>query len=167
MVYTDIEVIDMKMYFKQRLFSWLDSYDIFDEAGNTLYTVKGEFGVGHRLRIYNAHKEPVGLVKQKIFTLLPAFEMYINEQYMGCIRREFALFRPQYTMDGVSWRVQGNLFEWDYTIFDTAGQQVATITKEFFNWTDTYMIDVRNPSDGLRVLMFVLAIDAEKCSRDN
>lgn len=31
----------MRMYFKQRLFSWFDSYDIYDEAGNTLYTVKG------------------------------------------------------------------------------------------------------------------------------
>ena len=32
----------MRMYFKQRLFSWFDSYDIFDEEGNTLYVVKGQ-----------------------------------------------------------------------------------------------------------------------------
>jgi len=25
----------MKLLFKQRLFSWFDSYDIYDEAGNT------------------------------------------------------------------------------------------------------------------------------------
>ena len=27
----------MKLLFKQRLFSWFDSYDIYDEAGNTVY----------------------------------------------------------------------------------------------------------------------------------
>ena len=27
----------MKMYFKQRLFSWFDCYDIYDEDGHTLY----------------------------------------------------------------------------------------------------------------------------------
>ena len=32
----------MKLLFKQRLFSWFDSYDIYDEAGNTVYVVKGQ-----------------------------------------------------------------------------------------------------------------------------
>ena len=32
----------MKLLFKQRFFSWLDSYDIYDEMGNTVYTVKGQ-----------------------------------------------------------------------------------------------------------------------------
>ena len=27
----------MKLLFKQRLFSWFDSYDIYDEFGNTVY----------------------------------------------------------------------------------------------------------------------------------
>ena len=31
----------MKMLFKQRLFSWFDSYDIYDESHQVLYTVKG------------------------------------------------------------------------------------------------------------------------------
>lgn len=44
----------MKLLFKQRIFSWLDSYDIYNEAGETVYTVKGELGFGHRLRIYDA-----------------------------------------------------------------------------------------------------------------
>ena len=41
------------------------------------------------------------------------------------------------------------------------------MTKELFNWTDTYVLDVHNPADALCVLMLVLAIDAEKCSRDD
>ena len=31
----------MKLLFKQRFFSWFDSYDIYNEAGETVYTVKG------------------------------------------------------------------------------------------------------------------------------
>lgn len=31
--------------------------------------------------------------------------------------------------------------------------------------TDTYVLDIVNPGDALHVLMFTLAIDAEKCSR--
>ena len=41
----------MKLMFKQRLFSWLDSYDVFDRDGSAVYTVKGELRWGHRLQI--------------------------------------------------------------------------------------------------------------------
>ena len=44
---------------------------------------------------------------------------------------------------------------------------VASISKELFNWTDTYTIDVADPGDALYALMVVLAIDAEKCSRND
>ena len=37
----------MRLLFKQRLFSWFDSYDIYDEDGNTVYTVKGQLSWGH------------------------------------------------------------------------------------------------------------------------
>lgn len=157
----------MKMRFKQRFFSWLDSYDIFDEAGNTLYTVKGQLAWGHCLRIFDAHDEPVGEVRQRIFTWLPKFEMYIHDRYIGCISREFTFFRPQYSIDCNGWQVDGDFFEWDYTIRSSSGHQIATVSKELFNWTDTYVIDVADPADALCALMLVLAIDAEKCSRKN
>ena len=47
-----------------------------------------------------------------------------------------------------------------------SGNCVATVSKEIFNWTDTYVINVNDPQDALAALMLVLAIDAEKCSRN-
>ena len=35
----------MRLLFRQRLFSWFDSYDIYDEAGNTVYTVEGKLAL--------------------------------------------------------------------------------------------------------------------------
>lgn len=43
---------------------------------------------------------------------------------------------------------------------------MAIISKEFFNFTDTYSIEVKNVDDAIYVLMVTLAIDAEKCSRN-
>ena len=56
--------------------------------------------------------------------------------------------------------------EWDYEIRDGAGQSVAQISKELLHWSDTYVIDVRQPDLALAAVMIVLAIDAEKCSRN-
>ena len=155
----------MKLLFKQRLFSWFDSYDIYDEAGNTVYTVKGQLSWGHCLKIYDANNNEVGTIQERIFTLLPKFEIYLGNQYVGCISKEFSFFTPRYNIDYNGWHVEGDFFECDYSILDQSGRQIAEVAKQLFNWTDTYMIDVQNPNDALCALMLVLAIDAEKCSR--
>lgn len=157
----------MKLIFKQRLFSWFDSYDIYDEAGNTVFTVKGELSWGHLLRIYDAIGNDVGYIKERVFTFLPKFEIYLGDNYMGCISKEFTFFKPKFNIDYNGWTVDGDWFEWDYSIFNSSVQTVATVSKEIWNWTDTYVIDVQDPNDAICVLMLVLAIDAEKCSRNN
>ena len=155
----------MKLLFKERLFSWLDSYDVYDEAGNTVFVVKGELAWGHQLRVYDANGNDLGYIKEKVFSFLPKFEMYIGDRYVGCISKEFSFFRPNFNIDYNGWHVDGDWFEWDYSILDISGRQVATVSKELWNWTDTYAIDIYDPQDALYALMLVLAIDAEKCSR--
>ena len=155
----------MKLLFKQRLFSWFDSYDVYDEYGNTVFTVKGELSWGHLLRIYDCNGRELGCIREKIFSFLPKFEMYIADRYAGCISKEFTFLRPRFHIDYKGWRVEGSLFEWDYSILDSMDQHIAQVSKELWKWTDTYALNIRNPSDSLYVLMLVLAIDAEKCSR--
>ena len=156
----------MKLLFKQRFFSWFDSYDIYNEAGNVVYTVKGQLSWGHCLKIFDACGNEIGTVKERVLTWLPKFELYLGNQYVGCISKEFSFFRPRYNIDCNGWHIEGDFFEWDYNIVNPAGQRIATVSKELFQWTDTYVIDVQNPQDALCALMLVLAIDAEKCSRN-
>lgn len=156
----------MKLLFKQRIFSWFDSYDVFDEQGEIMFTVKGQLSWGHCLRITDSMGRHVGTVKEVVLSLLPRFDIYFGDRLLGSIRREFTLFRPKFTLDMNGWTIDGNLLEWDYSIHDGSGRTAATISKQLFNWSDTYVIDVPNPADAIPALMVVLAIDAEKCSRD-
>lgn len=157
----------MKLLFKQRIFSWFDSYDIYNEAGEAVYTVKGQLSWGHCLKIYDARGYEIGTVKEKIFTFLPKFEIYLGEEYIGCISKDFSFFSEKFDVDYNGWHIEGDFFGWDYDVLDYEGRCVATISKEIFHWSDTYVIDVRDPQDALCALMLVLAIDAEKCSNDN
>ena len=157
----------MKLLFKQRFFSWFDSYDIFDESGNTLYTVIGKLAWGHCLKVYDAHGCEIGMVQERLFSLLPKFEIHMYGNYVGSICKEFSFFKPRYNIDYNGWHVEGDFWEWDYNIMASTGNRIATVSKQLFNWTDTYVIDVLYPEDSLSALMLVLAIDAEKCSRSN
>lgn len=155
----------MKLLFKQRFFSWFDSYDIYDEAGNTVYTVAGQLAWGHKLVISSAAGDQLATVKEKVFHLLPRFEIWIGDSLAGTIQKEFTFFKPRYNIDFKGWRVEGNWLEWNYAILDVSDRIIANITKELFHWTDTYVLNVADPGDALCVLAFTLAMDAEKCSR--
>ena len=155
----------MKLLFKQRFFTWFDSYDIYDESGATLFTVEGQLGWGHTLHINDAKGEHIATLKQRLFTFLPKFDLYEGETLIGTIAKDFTFFKPSYEVDCRGWQVEGDFMEWEYAVKTGCGALVATISKELFQWTDTYTIDVANPADALCALMLVLAIDAEKCSR--
>ena len=133
----------MKLLFKQRIFSWLDSYDIYDEKGETVYTVKGQLSFGHKLFIYNKYGEHIGTIKEEILTFLPRF-----------------------ILDYKDWQIEGNFWEWDYQIVDYSGNIIGLINKEVFHMSDTYSLTIEHDEDAFYVLMIVLAIDAQKCSRN-
>lgn len=156
----------MRLLFKQRFFSWFDSYDIYDEDGNTVYVVKGELSWGHRLQIYDAYGTHLGTVQERVLTWMPKFELYVGQRLVGVLEKEFTFFRPKFNLNCNGWTVEGDFMEWDYTVLD--GQRtVMSLSKELWNWTDTYLMDIPRPDDALFCLMIVLAIDAAKCSKGN
>ena len=156
----------MKLLFKQRVFSWFDSYDIYDEQGDAVFTVKGQLSWGHCLHISDAAGNHIGTVKEVVLSFLPRFEIYAGDRLLGSIRKEFTFFKPKFTLDMNGWTIDGDWLEWDYTIRDASGKPVATISKQLLSWSDTYVIDVHSPADAIPALMVVLDIDAEKCSWD-
>lgn len=154
----------MQLLFKQRFFTWFDSYDIYDEAENVVYAVEGQLAWGHKLHILDRNGEHIGTVREVPLTFLPRFELYSGDAYVGCIRKEFSLFHPVFTVDCNDWQIEGDFMGWDYTLVDRDGNKVASVSKELFHMTDTYVLNVERDEDALMVLMVVLAIDAEKCS---
>ena len=90
----------MKLLIRQRVFSWTDSYDVYDENGNAKYFVKAEFlSIGHRLHVYDMAGNELGLIKEKVLSLLPVFEIEVNGQTLGRIEKRFTLFRPKYDVE--------------------------------------------------------------------
>ena len=155
----------MILRFKQRFFSWFDSYDIYDENGNTVYAVKGQLSWGHCLKIFDAYGEEIGTVKERIFTFMPKFEMYFKNQYVGCISR-VCTFKPKYNVDATAGMWRQRFWSGIIPLFQKRSR-CGKHLQELFNWTDTYLLNIYDPADALCVLMIVLAIDAEKCSRNN
>ncbi len=157
----------MKLLIKQRVFSWSDTYDIYDEQGNVRYFVKAEvFSLGHQIHVYDAKRNELAIIHEKLFTLLPVFEIEIGGRVVGRIQKKFTLFRPQYEVNYNGWRVEGDFLSWNYDVYSGCNS-VIHISKELLHWGDTYTIDIANSVDELHGVLLVIAIDAANCNGGN
>lgn len=155
---------NMKLILKERLISWFDSFNIYDESGEIYFKVKGKLAWGHKLVIYDASGRQVAMVRERLVTILPQFSLFKNGKKVGTIRKKLTILRPKFRIDFNGWDIDGNWMEWDYTIRSKKGKKVAAIYKKLLRLTDTYVIELEHETDALDALMVVLAIDAEKCS---
>ena len=107
----------MKLIFKQKLFSILDSYDVYTENGNTAFKVKGQLAVKHKLKIYDPQGNELGEVKEKLISITPTFDLYENGKKVGSLKKKlFKLLGSSYSIDSLGWTAKGNFIEWDYSM---------------------------------------------------
>ena len=157
----------MKLLFKQRLFSWLCSYDIYDEAGNVKYVVKAEiFALGHQLHVYDALGNEVGQVNQKLLTLVPRFEISVEGRVWGTIKKQVTFFVPKYDIDYNGWHAEGDILGWNYEVY-SEHRPVMHVSKQWLSLGDTYTIDIVDERDELEGIMLVVAIDAANCDKND
>lgn len=156
----------MKLLFKERLFTWFDSYDVYNEMGDSVYHVEGKMSWGHRLQIYDQTEEMIGEIREEVFTFLPCFRMYYKGLEIGLIKKEFTFFHSKFHLTCNDWEIRGDVFDWDYDVY-AKDRLIMHVKKELFHFTDTYVLDIVNKEDQLMCLMIVLAIDAAKCSESN
>ena len=102
----------MKLLIKQRVFSWSDTYDVYDEEQESKYFVKGKvFSMNRQIYIYDIKtREELGSVEEKMFTMMPQFEIYKNGMMYGTIKKKFTMFHPKYELDYNGWHVEGDTF---------------------------------------------------------
>ena len=157
----------MKLYIKQKVFSWGDKFRIYDEYENDKYYVQGEvFSLGKKLHLYNQSGNELAYIHQKLLSFLPKYFISRNGTDVAQVIKEFTFFRQEYTVDGLGWNVKGDFLAHEYTI-SAPNRPIASISKRWFSWGDTYEIDIFDNADEIMALCVVLIIDAVIASSNN
>ena len=149
----------MKLYIKEKVFSWGDKFTVKDEAGRDKYFVEGEiFTWGKKLHVYDMAGNEVAFIKQEVWSFLPRYYVFCGDRMVAEIKKEFTLFFPRYTIEGLGWEIDGSFLEHEYQITQ-GGRQIVTITKEWMTWGDSYELDISDPLYEIVALAVVITID--------
>ena len=158
----------MKLYIKQKIFSWNDKFSVYDETGAERYYVEGElFSWGKKLHVYDyARSGEAAFIRQEVFTLMPKFIVSVDGQDIAEIVKEFTFFKPRYRIDGLGWEIDGDFWDHDYEITKN-GRTIVSLSKEWFTWGDCYELNIESPEDEIVALAVVLAIDCVLAAQRN
>ena len=149
----------MKLYIRQKVFSWGDRFTVKDTDGNDRYTVEGEiFSWGKKLHVYDGNNREAAFIRQEVWSFLPCYDVMIGERQVAQIVKEFSFFFPKYRIDGLGWEINGSFWDHDYQITKN-GRNIVSIHKEWMTWGDCYELEIVDPADEIIALAVVLAID--------
>ena len=157
----------MKLYLKQKVFSWKDKGTVKNEYGEDVYTIEGEvISFGKKLHIRDASGTEVAFVRQKVMSLLPRFFVEVGGREVAEIVKKLSFLKPKYVVNGLGWDIIGDFFAHDYEVVKN-GQALISIHKKWMTWGDTFEIDIAPGTDAVVALAVVLAIDAVMDAQDN
>ena len=149
----------MKLYIKEKVFSWGDKFTVKDEYGYDKYVVEGEvFSWGKKLHIYDMTGREVAFIKQEVWSFLPRFYVFCGGQQVAEIKKEFTFLFPKYSIEGLGWEIDGSFLAHEYEI-TKGGRTIVTISKEWMTWGDSYELNIANPADEILALAVVITID--------
>ena len=149
----------MKLYIKEKVFSWGDKFTVKDASGADKYIVEGEvFSWGKKLHVYNMAGEEVAFIKQEIWSFLPRFYVFCGGRQVAEIKKAFTFLFPKYSIEGLGWDIDGSFLAHEYEI-TKAGRTIVTISKEWMTWDDSYELNIASSADELVALAVVLTID--------
>jgi len=150
----------MKLYLKQKVFSWRDRFCVKDEHGNDRFVVVGEiFTWGKKLHVYNIDGVEVAFIWQKVWSWLPRYFVEVGGRVVCEVVKEFTFFKQRYRLKGVAWRLEGDFWAHDYSLKDIDGRQIMRLSKKWFTWGDSYELDIAELYDELLCLCIALTVD--------
>ena len=148
----------MKLYIKQKVFSFRDKFAVKDESECDRWYAQGEiFTLGRKLHVYNTGGDEVAFILQKVLSFLPRYYIKIGGNEYEFVK-EITFLRPKYTIRNLDWSVSGDFLAHEYTVSDSCGD-VMRISKAWLTWGDFYELNIIDERNELLCLSVALAID--------
>jgi uncharacterized protein YxjI len=153
----------MRYVMKQKVFSWGDDFFIRDDQGRDVFLVDGKaLALSDQLSFRDLAGRELAFIRQKLLSWGPTYEIYRDGELAAVVKKElFTFFSCRFTVDVPGpddLQATGNFTDHEY-VFTRGGGTVATVSKEWFSWSDTYGVDVADGEDDVLILASTVVID--------
>jgi uncharacterized protein YxjI len=153
----------MRYLMRQKWLSLGDDFFIQDEQGRDVFRVDGKaFCFGDQLSFQDLAGNELAFIKQRLLAWGPTYEIYQGGELLASVTKElFSLFKCRFSVDVPGpddLTAEGDFLDHEYAFY-RGNRQIATISKQWFSWTDTYGVEIAHGNNDLLVLAATVVID--------
>jgi uncharacterized protein YxjI len=153
----------MRYVMRQKLLSLADNFTIKNEQEQDVFLVKGKvFSFGDKLSFQDLAGNELVFIDQRLLNWSPTYELWKGDQLLAVVKRElFSFIHHRFTVDVPGpndLEAEGDFLDHEYTI-SRGGSVVATVSKRWFSWADTYGIEIADGEDDVLLLATAVVVD--------
>ena len=152
----------MRYLLRQNILSWGEAFTIRDESERDVFQVtRTVFAIGEQLSFSDTQGKELAFIK-RIFGWNATYEIHRDGAIVAMVtHRTFSFPRHRFIVDVPGpndLEVEGNLTNHEYEV-RRGDRVVATVSKRWFSWRDTYGVDIAEGEDDVLVLVTAVLID--------
>jgi len=153
----------MRYVMRQKLLSLADNFTIKNEREQDVFLVKGKvFSFGDKLSFQDLAGNELVFIDQRLLNWSPTYELWKGGELLAVVKRElFSFIHHRFTVDVPGpndLEAEGDFLDHEYTI-SRGGSVVATVSKRWFSWADTYGIEIADGEDDVLGLATAVVVD--------
>jgi uncharacterized protein YxjI len=153
----------MRYQMTQKMFSLGDDFLIKDDEGNDAFLVDGRaLSLGDKLSFQDMERNELAFIKQRLLAWGATYEIHRNGAVAAVVKKElFTFFHCAFSVDlpgPDDLEAKGNFMDHEYR-FLRDGRTVATVSKEWFTFRDTYGVEIEDGEDPVLILASTVVID--------
>ncbi|HLX59440.1 MAG TPA: LURP-one-related family protein [Ktedonobacteraceae bacterium] len=154
----------MRYHIKERAWSLTEAFVVRDQAGNAVFEIRGKFfHIGDNLEMFDIGTgQELVQIKQRVISLMPHYEIDRIGMFSASMHEQFHFFGEKFKIqasDGTDFHVQGDIWNWDFSLSDGSGNLLAQIGRQFSLFRDSYAVDVAQGVDAPFVIALAIVID--------
>ena len=148
---------------RQKLVSFGDDYWIENALDQRVFFVDCKaFRLREHLGFQDMQGNELAFIRQKLLAWGPTYEIHSQGQLQAIIKKAvFTLFHCSFSVDVPGpgdLDARGDFTDHEYQ-FERAGDTVATVSKRWFSWTDSYGVEIAEGEDDILILASTVVID--------
>jgi uncharacterized protein YxjI len=147
---------------REKMFSLGDDFVIRDADGNDRFYVDGKmFSIGDKLSFQDMRGNELAFIREKMLSWGPSYVIEYAGGSATVKKHLFTFFRCAFTVDVPGpddLEATGSLLDHEYE-FQRRGRTVATVSKKWFSFTDSYGIDIQGGENDVLILASAVVID--------
>jgi len=147
---------------KEKFWSWGNKFTITNGQGEDRFVVAGQaFSWGDKLSFQDMKGTELAFIRQKLMSFMPRYEILVNGSVFAEVTKEFSWLQQNFTLDVPGpndYEIAGSFWQHEFN-FMRSGRKVAAVSKTYWDWTDSYGVDIVDGEDDVSILCACIVID--------